>query len=152
LYDKAVELRRKARFTTAYKEATEASASAGAKGISGILKRSVETDLSERPATVSSIIHDFRSFAGDVATALRGPIVIAIDELDKMATATAVADLLRDTKGIFDVPGVHFFVSISDEAARYLDQVQSNKGTSSTAPFIRYSSLSHLVLSNAPRC
>jgi hypothetical protein len=121
LYDRAVELRRKARFTTALKEAAEASASASAKGVSGALKRSSETALSERPATVSSMIHDFRSFCQGVASILEGPIVISIDELDKMESASAVAALLRDTKGIFDVPGVHFFVSISDEAARSLD-------------------------------
>jgi KAP family P-loop domain len=121
LYDKAIELRRKARFTTALKEATESSASAGAKGISAALKRSAETALSERPATISSMINDFRSFSQELALMLSGPVVIAIDELDKMDSPSAMAALLRDIKGIFDVPGVHFFVSISDEAARSLD-------------------------------
>ena len=121
LYNKAVELRTKARFTSALKSANETSASANIRGITGGLKRSRERALSERPATVSSMIHDFRNFSAELASRLPGPIVIAIDELDKMESANAVAALLRDTKGIFDVPGVHYFVSISDEAARYLN-------------------------------
>jgi hypothetical protein len=49
-----------------------------------------------------------------------GRVVIAIDELDKLAQPTKVRALLRDIKGIFEIPGVFFLVSVSDEAARSL--------------------------------
>ncbi len=68
---------------------------------------------------MSTLIHEFRELAeqaGEVAT----PVVIAIDELDKMSSADEVRALLRDIKGIFEVPGVHFLVSVSYEAIRTL--------------------------------
>jgi hypothetical protein len=46
--------------------------------------------------------------------------LIAIDELDKMVQAEDFRKLLRDIKGIFEVPNVYFLVSVSDEAARSL--------------------------------
>ncbi len=68
---------------------------------------------------MSSLVYDFRRIAGDVATIL-GELVIAIDELDKIADTTRVAALLRDIKGILDVPHVQFLVSVSYEALRAL--------------------------------
>ena len=49
-----------------------------------------------------------------------GPVLIAIDELDKMTDPDRMRALLRDVKGIFEVPGVHFLVSLSHEALRSL--------------------------------
>ena len=74
----------------------------------------------ERPTTLSSLVHDFQALATRASQLLTGPVVIAIDELDKMEDPERVRDLLRDVKGVFDVPGVHVFVSVSDEAVREL--------------------------------
>ena len=51
---------------------------------------------------------------------MTGPVIIGIDELDKMQKPEAVQALLRDIKGIFEVTGAHFLVSVSEEAAASL--------------------------------
>ena len=76
--------------------------------------------MCERPATLSSLVTDFRALAEE-AGKVAGRVVIGIDELDKMDDPEKVRALLRDIKGVFEVPRVHFFVSVSDEAARSLN-------------------------------
>jgi hypothetical protein len=118
----AEELRVQVRYIVTTKESSEIGAEASHVGLIGRLKRARERELVERPATLSSLIHNFRAFVEAIAKEIPGPIVIAVDELDKMADATLVAELLRDIKGIFDIRGTVFFlVSISDEAARSLE-------------------------------
>ncbi len=82
------------------------------------MKRSWSESLTERPVNIAQLVFDFREFVETTAQTLDRPVVIAIDELDKIADPTALQQLLRDVKGIFDIPGVYFFVSISDEALR----------------------------------
>lgn len=121
LYEKAVEFQRQARFTAALTESSQVSGGLSRSGLSAAFQRSRSSAYTERPATVSSLIHDFRKFSRSVAKTLDAPVVVAIDELDKMSSSEKVSELLKGVKGIFDVPGVHYFVSISDEAARRLD-------------------------------
>jgi hypothetical protein len=115
----AAQLRERARFaTTSLKRSRQASLSASYYATAGI-SRTRETDLAEREPTVASLVFDFRRFAASVATVLK-PLVIAIDELDKIDSADTVRALLRDIKGIFEIPDVYFLVSVSDEAAAAL--------------------------------
>jgi KAP family P-loop domain len=119
LLREATIFRERARYTATRREAIELGAEAG-RGFTARARSSRERELVERPATLSSLINDFRTLAehaGEVA----GRVVIAIDELDKMDDGERVRELLRDIKGIFEVPRVHFFVSVSDEAARSLN-------------------------------
>ena len=73
---------------------------------------------------MSSLVNGFREFCKNVVAAIDGPVVIAIDELDKIENTNDVIELLRAIKGIFDIRGVHYFVSVSDEAARRLQLVR----------------------------
>jgi hypothetical protein len=115
----AAALRERVRFATAsLKRSSQASLSASYHGTAGIT-RARETDLAEREPTVASLVFDFRRFAASVATVLK-PLVIAIDELDKIDSPDTVRALLRDIKGIFEIPDVYFLVSVSDEAAAAL--------------------------------
>jgi hypothetical protein len=119
LLREAAIIRERARYTTTQREGSEVGAEAG-KGVIGTMRATRERELQERPATLSTLVNDFRALAeqaGDVC----GNVVIAIDELDKMSDPDKVHDLLRDIKGIFDIPAVHFLVSVSDEAARSLN-------------------------------
>jgi hypothetical protein len=120
LYNRANEVKLQARFTAAQKESGEVSAGVSGRGLTAALKRAREVSLTERPSTLSSLVHDYRDLVARISEYLEGPVVVAIDELDKMSSPDDVAKLLRDVKGIFDVAGVHYFVSISDEAARAL--------------------------------
>lgn len=119
LLREAALVRERARYSATRREALELGAEGG-RGLVGKVRRSRERELIERPATLSSLVNDFRALAaqaGDVA----GRVVIAIDELDKMSDPDKVRELLRDIKAIFEVPHVHFLVSVSDEAARSLN-------------------------------
>jgi hypothetical protein len=112
-------VRERARFTATRRESSEVGAEGG-RGIVARFGTSRERELVERPATLSTLVNDFRALA-EQAGEVAGRVVIAIDELDKMADPERVRDLLRDIKGIFEVPRVHFLVSVSDEAARTLN-------------------------------
>jgi KAP family P-loop domain len=131
LLREAAVVRERARYSATQRESSKLGAEGG-RGLVARVKASRERELVERPATLSTLVNDFRSLAqraGEVA----GRVLIAIDELDKMADPAAVRELLRDIKGIFEVPRVHFLVSVSDEAARTLNLARSPAGTSSTA-------------------
>jgi hypothetical protein len=116
LVREATALRERIRFTTGLKLGSEVGVSGG-QSLTATFNRSREKALDERPTTVASLIFDFRNLAELIAAKLAGPLVIGIDELDKIENADAVRELLRDIKGIFEVTGAHFLVSISDEAA-----------------------------------
>ena len=111
--------REHARYTATRRESTELGGQAGRAGVVARTRRIRERQLVERPATLSSLVNEFRALAEETGR-VTGGLVIAIDELDKMADPDKVRALLRDVKAIFEVPGVHFLVSVSDEAARNL--------------------------------
>lgn len=115
LAQEATALRERIRYTTGLKVASESAVSAGGT-LTASAKKSTERSLDERPATVASLVFDFRRLAESIVKGLGHPLVIGIDELDKVEKPGAVRDLLRDIKGIFEITGVFFFVSISEEA------------------------------------
>jgi hypothetical protein len=113
-------LRERVRYSSTRREGAEFGAEAGRGGLVGRFSRSREQELAERPLTLSGLIQDFRSLVAQ-AGLVTGMVVIAIDELDKISDPSRVRELLRDIKGIFEVPRVHFLVSVSHEAARALN-------------------------------
>jgi hypothetical protein len=119
LLRQALEVQERARFTATQRDALEVGAEGG-RGFIARARTSRERELIQRPATLSSLVNDFRALAKRAGEVTQGRVVIAIDELDKMTDPDGVRDLLRDIKGIFEVPGVRFLVSVSDEAARNL--------------------------------
>jgi hypothetical protein len=122
VYEIAVDFRRQARFAAVFNKSTGFSGSLSQLGASIGLTTSQGANFTERPVTLSSLVYGFREFCSQVVRALdEAPMVIAIDELDKIEDTASVLKLLRGIKGIFDIQGVHYFVSISDEAARRLE-------------------------------
>ncbi len=120
LVGEAVALRERIRFTQSLKLGADIRVSGG-KGFVGTLGRSREKKLSERTTSVATLIFDFRHLADDISKVLRGkPFIVCIDELDKIDNPEAVRKLLRDIKGIFEIRGMAFLVSISEEAAASL--------------------------------
>jgi hypothetical protein len=112
-------LQERIRYSTTLTQGSQAGASAG-QGLFS-LTSSQQRELIERPTTISSLVHDFRRLGRHTAEAVKkARVVIAIDELDKMSDPDKVRALLRDIKGIFEIEGVHFLVSVSHEAARAL--------------------------------
>jgi len=115
----ATALRERIRYTTALTLGSELDISGGS-GVVGALKRSEQRSLNERPATVASLVFDFRNLAELIVATTRKPLVIGIDELDKINNPDAVRNLLRDVKGVFEITNVYFLVSVSEEAAAAL--------------------------------
>jgi hypothetical protein len=120
-YERAVEFRRQVRFAAVLSNSSQISGGLAQLGASLGFNMSRAASFTERPVTMSSLVHEFREFCINVVAAINGPVVIAIDELDKMESSDDVIELLRAIKGIFDIQGVHYFVSVSDEAARRLE-------------------------------
>jgi hypothetical protein len=115
----ATALRERIRFTTSLKLGSEVQVRGG-KAVPGTFRRSRERGLDERPTTVASLVYEFRRMAELIVKKLHGPVVIAIDELDKIDRPESVVRLLRDVKGIFEIENVTFLVSVSQEAASAL--------------------------------
>ena len=113
----ASEARQRLRYALNATESYEFGLSAG-KGIIGSAKEAKQRSFTERPITLASLVYDFRDIAALTAKLLNRPIVVAVDELDKISSLDEMRSLLRDVKGIFDIPGTAFLVSISDEALR----------------------------------
>jgi hypothetical protein len=112
----AAAMTERVRFSASLRLGTEIQA--GRTGpIAGSLRRARERALAERPVTVASLVFDFRNLARLISHVLPGPLVIGIDELDKVTDPEIMRTLLREIKGIFEIPGVFFFVAMSEEAA-----------------------------------
>lgn len=120
LVREATSLRERIHFSANLKSSTELGLNAP-KPVPTSLSKLQEKSLDERPTTIASLVFEFRNLAELIADTLPGPLIIGIDELDKIELADSVRELLRDIKGIFEVTGVHFLVSISEEAAAALE-------------------------------
>jgi KAP family P-loop domain len=122
----ATALRERIRYSAALRQGSEIGVSA-AFHLAGTFKRTRGRDLDERPTTVASLVFDFRRLAEAIVASGR-TLVIGIDELDKIDDPAAARKLLRDIKGIFEIAGVFFLVSVSEEAANalQLDALQGN--------------------------
>lgn len=116
----ATALRERIRYSSSLRTASEIGASGSHGALLGSISHSRERSLDERPTTIASLVFDFRNLAGNFAKVLNGPLVIAVDELDKIEDAGAMRMLLRDIKGIFGTENVHFLVSVSEEASSAL--------------------------------
>jgi hypothetical protein len=111
------DVRQRLRYALQATESREFGVSAG-KAIIGSFKEAREKSFVERPITLASLVYDFRDIAALTARLLGRPVIVAVDELDKIDSLDEMRSLLRDIKGVFDIPGVSFLVSISDEALR----------------------------------
>jgi hypothetical protein len=141
----ATGLRERIRYSTALKLGTEASISSGGAGrLGGSVTQRRETSLNERPTTIASLVFEFRALTERIVTAAGKPVVIGIDDLDKI-DPQQVRRLLADIRGIFEISGVHFLVAVSEEvaAALHLGPLQGKGRT-------RFSGAFHTVIELPP--
>jgi hypothetical protein len=68
----------------------------------------------ELPLTLPQIVGELRDFLTVIAA--EEPVIVAIDELDKMASVEAAERFLNEIKAIFGVSNCYFLVSVSEEA------------------------------------
>lgn len=72
-------------------------------------------EWARQPMTYPEVVASLRTFLGDIAARFR-PVVIGIDELDKMESGEKARKFLNDIKGIFGIQGCYFFISVSVDA------------------------------------
>ncbi|GAA1032881.1 hypothetical protein GCM10009557_32810 [Virgisporangium ochraceum] len=75
-----------------------------------------QLSLTERDRTHPERVSDLRGFLLQAHQESGRPIVIAIDELDKMADGQKALESINNLKDLFHVGGVHFVVSVSEDA------------------------------------
>jgi hypothetical protein len=66
--------------------------------------------------SLPELVEQLRGFLREVAEQRETPIVIGIDELDKMRSSEEAQAFLNGVKSIFGVAGVHFLISVSQDA------------------------------------
>ncbi|RSN24675.1 hypothetical protein DMC61_31235 [Amycolatopsis sp. WAC 04169] len=112
------------RFLQTYTTGWSGKLSMPLKGEAG---RTWSTQRAEQQLTHPEVVDKFREFAEEAARRLdaeriAGRVVIAIDELDKIGEPDKAHQFINDVKGVFDVPGCLFFVSVSDDAVLGFEQ------------------------------
>lgn len=95
--------------------------------LKGQASRSWSTERAEQQLTHPEVVDEFRQFAKVAAEILESEgvadrVVIAIDELDKIGEPEKSHQFINDVKGIFDVTGCLFLVSVSDDAITNFEQ------------------------------
>ncbi|HJP77566.1 MAG TPA: hypothetical protein VJ914_25070 [Pseudonocardiaceae bacterium] len=71
----------------------------------------------QQPLTYPEIVAELREFIGRVGEATNSlPVVVAIDELDKIDNAEQAQQLVNEIKGLFGADHGQFLVSVSDDA------------------------------------
>ena len=109
-------------------------------------KRTRKGFTSERGASLMSLIAEYRNFATTVVYRLEQGalgqgsknVMICIDELDKIVELDELRNFLRRMKGIFEVPGVYYYLSLSEDAlaALYLGSAEGKNEVDSSLDHI----------------
>ncbi|GAB3959902.1 hypothetical protein GCM10027614_80410 [Micromonospora vulcania] len=107
-YDRLMDLR----WQAAVKRTAKTTGRAG--WLSGEASR--EVAHTQRELSHPENVEGVRRFLGQVAKLTGSPVVVCVDELDKIADAQQAVDLVNALKDLFHVEGVHFIVSVSTDA------------------------------------
>ncbi|TQJ33059.1 P-loop NTPase fold protein [Arthrobacter sp. SLBN-122] len=79
--------------------------------------------LKDRALSHADIMNDLRALLAKYARdEYPTPIVVAIDELDKISLTEDLIDTVNDLKDLFHIDGVHFVVSVSTDALHTFEQ------------------------------
>ena len=74
--------------------------------------------LTARALTLQGLTDRYLDYVGKVCTYYNGKLIIAIDELDKIADPKEVRDVLLEIKGALSEKGCFYLISISEDCAR----------------------------------
>jgi hypothetical protein len=96
-------------------------------GVLGGLVWTPGRSKAEQPVGLPAIVEQYRSYSGQAAEWARsdrsrsggqseGRVIICIDEMDKIRDSGRAVQFLNGIKGIFDVPGCLYLVSVSEDA------------------------------------
>ena len=73
-------------------------------------------ELSYSPLSFPETVQAYVSFLDYVARELRGPVIICIDELDKIATDEDAQQFINQIKAVFDANKCYFLITVSENA------------------------------------
>jgi hypothetical protein len=102
------------RFQRTYTTGWSGSVRATAAIVEGTAEVMRGQSLMQTALGLPEIVNHFRTFVRQLAT--DGPVLIAVDELDKIETAEAAQSFLNDLKSVFGVDQCYFLISISEDA------------------------------------
>jgi Cdc6-like AAA superfamily ATPase len=71
--------------------------------------------LARQTMSYPEVVSELRAFLSDIVISFR-PVIIGIDELDKMESGDQARKFLNDIKGVFGINGCYFLVSVSIDA------------------------------------
>ncbi|NMO57696.1 hypothetical protein HH310_41860 [Actinoplanes sp. TBRC 11911] len=100
------------------RKVTEVQTTQGAKAAFGKFEINQQQQLKTTMSTLSHAenVANLRSFCERLAYLSNEPVLICIDELDKMAKPDDAIATVNGIKDLMHVPGVHFVVSVSTDA------------------------------------
>lgn len=137
LYERTNDLLDRLQYQLSLGESNESGVTAGPwRGIGLSRRKSRNIIRQARPFTIMSLIEEFRTYVMDVQDYLNAAIkedyeqaknideseipklkiIIAIDELDKVIDTQRLHEMLKSIKAIFEIPGVYYILSISEDA------------------------------------
>ena len=102
------------RFQQTYTDGWSGSLTATVGFIQGAAEITEGTSYLRNLLSLPDIVNIFRDFMVTVAD--EGPVIIGIDELDKIERADKAQAFLNDIKSVFGVEKCYFLISISEEA------------------------------------
>ncbi|MFD8992718.1 hypothetical protein ACFVZ4_32320 [Streptomyces goshikiensis] len=76
------------------------------------------TSTTPVPPNFPELVESFRTLLTDIAEAkhtAKQTVVVAIDEVDRLGTATKALAFLGEIKAVLGIPHVHFLISIADD-------------------------------------
>ncbi|WP_344194852.1 P-loop NTPase fold protein [Kribbella karoonensis] len=95
--------------------------------------------LAQQPLTLPELVRRYRDFAEHVASEpLPGKgrgLLVAIDEMDRIASAESAEQFLNQIKAMFDVPGCIYLMSVSEDALAQFEQRVTNLRTTVDTSF-----------------
>ncbi|MGW5194990.1 ATP-binding protein [Kribbella sp. NPDC004138] len=95
--------------------------------------------LAQQPLTLPELVRRYRDFAEHVACEpLPGKgrgLLVAIDEMDRIASAESAEQFLNQIKAMFDVPGCIYLTSVSEDALAQFEQRVANLRTTVDTSF-----------------
>ncbi|MFJ4952185.1 P-loop NTPase fold protein [Streptomyces sp. NPDC088760] len=75
-----------------------------------------QVEITERERSHPESVDAFKTFAKRYCNETRKSVIIAIDELDKLDQVDEALEFINGIKDLLHVEGVHFIVSVSDDA------------------------------------
>ncbi|MFI6392489.1 hypothetical protein [Nonomuraea sp. NPDC050540] len=100
------------RWSTTVERSANTAAKVGGTGFEGLSKFS----RTEREVTHAESVQALRQFVDQLLALSNRPVIICVDELDKLANPAEAVDAINGLKDLFHIAKAHFVLSVSSDA------------------------------------